>query len=56
MIPKFASELRYLDHTRFNNLVARSSLKFACKFQGRDTRAGFIWAESDLGFPTREQL
>jgi len=39
MIPKFASELRNLNHTRFNELVARLSLKFACEFQGRDTSA-----------------
>jgi hypothetical protein len=37
MIPEFATELRNLNHTRVNKLVARSSLKFACEFQGRDT-------------------
>ena len=37
MIPKFVSELRNLNHTRFNRLVARLSLKFADEFQGRDT-------------------
>jgi hypothetical protein len=39
MIPKFASELRNLNHTSFNKLVARLPLKFASEFQGRDTRA-----------------
>jgi polyisoprenoid-binding protein YceI len=38
MIPKFVSELRNLNHTRFNSLVARLSLKFADEFQGRATR------------------
>src|ERR1700730_17585624 len=37
MIPKFACELRDLNHTWFNKLVARLSLKFADEFQGRDT-------------------
>src|SRR5262245_5702656 len=37
MIPKFVTELRNLNHTRFNSLVARSSLKFDDEFQGRDT-------------------
>ena len=37
MIQKFVSELLNLNHTRFNRLVARLSLKFADEFQGRDT-------------------
>jgi hypothetical protein len=39
MLPKFASELRKLNHTRFNKLVSRPSLKFADEFQGRDISA-----------------
>jgi len=38
MIPKVAGELRNLNHASVNRLVARLSLKFACEFQGRDTR------------------
>jgi putative phosphoesterase len=37
MIPEFVSELRNLNHTGFNSLVARLPLKFADEFQGRDT-------------------
>src|SRR5262245_23776140 len=37
MIPKFVSELRNLNHTRFSDLVSRSTLKFVDEFQGRDT-------------------
>src|SRR5262245_58989694 len=36
MIPKVVSELRNPNHTGFNSLVARLSLKFADEFQGRD--------------------
>jgi hypothetical protein len=42
MIPKFVTELRNLNHTRFNSLVARLSLKFADEFQGRDTSLKFL--------------
>ena len=34
MIPKFACELRNLNHTSFNRLVARSSLKFVRRISG----------------------
>jgi hypothetical protein len=37
MIPKFVGELWKLNHTSFDKLVARLSLKFASEFQGRDT-------------------
>jgi hypothetical protein len=41
MIPKFVGELRNLNHTGFNSLVARLSLKFADEFRG-ETPGGIV--------------